>query len=154
VARIYSRSKGKSGSKKPFRTTAPAWVNYTPEEVEQLVVKLAKEGHSWPMIGTVLRDSYGVPSVKLVTGKKVAQILEDAGLAQEVPQDLFDLLSKSVKLREHLDENRRDLHSTRGLKQTEMKILRLVKYYKKSGKLPRSWKYTPGTAKVIVSGGK
>jgi ribosomal protein S15P/S13E len=35
-----------------------------------------------------------------------------------------------------------------------MKILRLVKYYKKTGRLSKTWKYSPANAKVIVSGGK
>lgn len=154
MARIYSRRKGKSGSKKPFRTSSPAWVNYSADEVAQLVVKLSKEDKSPPIIGTTLRDSYGIPSVKLITGKSIEQILQERGVEHEVPTDLFDLLKRAVNLREHLAKNRADLHSKRGLQQTEMKILRLVKYYKKKGKLKDSWKYSPGAAKVIVSGGK
>ena len=154
MAKIYSRRKGKSGSTKPFRTSSPAWVNYSADEVAQLVVKLAKDDKSPAMVGTVLRDSYGVPSVKLITGKSVEQILRDKGIEQEVPTDLFNLLKKAVNLREHLQKNKGDLHSKRGLQQTEMKILRLVKYYKKTGKLKKGWKYSPSAAKVIVSGGK
>jgi small subunit ribosomal protein S15 len=153
VAKIYSHKKGKSGSKRPFRTSSPSWVKYSKDEVVQLVVKLAKNGKSSAMIGTILRDAYGIPSVKLITGKRVAKILDEAGLAGEVPQDLFDLLDKSVSLRKHLEKNKGDLHSKRGLQQTEMKILRLTRYYKRTGKLPASWKYSPATAKVIVSGG-
>lgn len=154
MARIYSHKKGKSGSKRPFRTSSPSWVNYSKDEVSQLVVKLAKEGKAPAMIGTVLRDSYGIPSVKLITGKKVDQILGEAKLDGEVPQDLFDLLKRSVNLREHLEKNKGDKHSKRGLQQIEMKILRLIKYYKGKGKLAATWKYSPETAKVIVSGGK
>ena len=154
MARIYSGRKGKSGSKKPFRTSSPAWVNYSADEVVQLVVKLTKEGKSSPMVGTILRDSYGIPSVKLITGKSVEQILNENGMNPEIPTDLFDLLKKSVGLREHLAKNKMDIHGKRGLQQIEMKILRLVKYYKKTGKLKDTWKYSPSTAKVIVSGGK
>ena len=154
MARIYAHKKGKSGSKRPFRTSSPSWVNYSKDEVAQLVVKLGKDGKSPAIIGTVLRDTYGIPSVKLITGKKIDQILKAANLGKEVPQDLFDLLKKSVKLREHLEKNKTDKHNKRGLQQTEMKILRLMKYYKKKGRLPTTWKYSPETAKVIVSGGK
>jgi len=154
VARIYSHRKGASGSHKPFRTSTPAWVKYSPEEVEQLVAKLAKEGHSLPVIGTILRDSYGIPSVKLVTGKRIGKILKEAGLEPEVPQDLFDLLEKAVNLNEHMEQHPKDLHSKRGLEHTKMKIFRLVNYYKKENRLPADWKYSPGKAKVIVSGGK
>ncbi len=154
MARIYAHRRGRSGSKRPLRTSPPAWVQYTPEEVEQLVVKLAKDGNSPAMIGTILRDSYGIPSVKLITGKKVVKILEEKGIKPQIPADLFDLLKRAVKVREHLEKHRGDLHGKRGLQQIEMKIHRLVKYYKAKGYLPEGWKYTPDTAKVIVSGGR
>ena len=154
MARIYTHRKGKSGSKKPFRTSSPAWVNYSADEVAQLVVRLAKDDKSPAMIGTILRDSYGVPSIKLITGKSVETILKEGGIKFEIPNDLFDLLSKAVHLREHLIKNTADKHNKRGLTQVEMKILRLVKYYKGKKRLESTWKYTPKTAKVIVSGGK
>ena len=154
MARIYAHKKGKSGSKKPFRTGAPSWVGYTSDEVVQLVLKLFKDGNSPAEIGLILRDSYGIPSVKLITGKKIERILSENGFAPEVPFDLFNLLKRSVNLREHLQKNPKDLHSKRGLQQVEMKIWRLMKYYKGKGRLPEDWKYTPATAKVIVSGGK
>ena len=154
MARIYSHRKGKSGSKKPFRTSSPAWVNYSEKEVVQLVLKLSKDGQDPAMIGTTLRDTYGVPSVKLITGKSIKKILNENGITFEYPRDLFNLLAKAVKLNEHLEKNPSDKHNKRRLSQTEMKILRLVKYYKKEGILKEKWKYTPKTAKVIVSGGK
>lgn len=154
MARIYAHRKGKSGSKKPFRTSSPAWVNYSGDEVAQLVVKLSKEGNSPATIGTILRDTYGVPSVKLITGKSVKAILEANKIKAEVPRDLFDLLKKTVNLKDHLDKNPADKHSNRGFQQAEMKILRLVKYYKRTGKLEENWKYTQKDAKIIVSGGK
>ena len=154
MARIYSHKRGKSGSTKPYRTTKPAWVTYTPEQVEQLVVKLAKDGYSPAMIGTILRDSYGIPSVKLITGKKILKILKEHGLAPEIPPDLFDLMKRAVRVREHLEKHKKDKHSMRGLQQIEMKIHRLVEYYKEKGVLPKDWKYTPERAKVLVSGGR
>jgi len=153
VARIYAHKRGKHGSKKPYRTSPPAWVQYTPEEVEQLVIRLGKE-HSPAMVGTILRDSYGIPSVKLITGKSILKILKENNLAPEIPPDLFDLLKKAVKLNQHLEKHKKDLHNKRGLQQIEMKIHRLVKYYKRKGVLPRDWNYTPERAKVIVSGGR
>ncbi len=154
MARIYAHKKGKSGSTKPFRTGSPSWVRYGPEEIVQLVLKLSKEGNSPAKIGLILRDSYGIPSVRLATGKKIEKILEENGVRFEIPHDLFSLLRRSVELREHLQENPKDLHSKRGLQQIEMKILRLMKYYKREGRLPQDWKYSPSRARVIVSGGK
>ncbi len=154
MARIYAHRKGKHGSKRPFATAAPSWVQYTPKEVEQLVTKLAKDGNGPEMIGLILRDSYGIPSVKLITGKSVVRILKENGLAPEIPSDLFNLMKRAVKLHEHLSKHTGDLHSRRGLQQIEMKIHRLVKYYKSRGVLPSRWIYTPDRAKVIVSGGR
>ena len=154
MARIYSHRRGKHGSKRPFATAPPAWVQYTPKEVEQLVVKLAKDGYSPEMIGLVLRDSYGIPSVRLITKKRITQILKEHGLAPEIPSDLFNLLRRAVKLHEHISKHKKDLHSKRGLQQIEMKIHRLVDYYKSKGVLPQNWVYTPEKAKVIVSGGR
>ncbi|MBC7095668.1 30S ribosomal protein S15 [Thermococcus sp.] len=150
MARLHARKRGKSGSKKPPRTAPPTWVDYTAEEVENLVVKLRKDGHSVAMIGTILRDQYGIPSVRLITGKKITKILEENNLAPELPEDLMFLIRKAVKLRKHLEQHPKDLHSRRGLQLTESKIRRLVKYYRETGKLPANWRYDPEQAKLLV----
>ena len=92
MARLHARKRGKSGSKKPPRTAPPTCVEYTAEEVENLVVKLRKDGHSAAMIGTILRDQYGIPSVRLITGKKITKILEENNLAPDLPEDLMFLI--------------------------------------------------------------
>jgi len=125
-------------------------VKYSKEDVEKLVVKLAKEGYLPSMIGLILRDSYGIPSVKEITGKSITQILEENGIKLEIPEDLLNLLKRAVKLHSHLKIHRKDKHSERGLILIESKIHRLVKYYKRVGKLPKEWKYDPEIAKVIV----
>ncbi len=126
------------------------WVKYSPEEVEKLVVKLAKEGHSPSMIGTVLRDTYGIPSVKEITGKKITKILEENNLAPEIPEDLLNLMKRAVRLKKHLDKHKKDYHSKRGFQLIESKIRALVKYYKKKGKLPKDWVYSIDRAEIIV----
>lgn len=151
MARVYARKRGKSGSTKPL---IPAqWVSYSGEEVERLVVKLAKDGLQAARIGLVLRDQYGIPSVRAVTKKKLAKILADNELLPKIPQDLFNLLRKAVRLRAHLEANKRDRHSKRGLELLESKIRRLVKYYVSTGKLPEGWKYDAEQAKLIVEKG-
>jgi len=71
MARIYSRRKGKSGSKKPIKKVLPTWVRYKAKEVELLIIKLAKEGKPLAEIGLILRDTYGIPSTRLLTNKKI-----------------------------------------------------------------------------------
>lgn len=152
MAKLYSHSKGKSGSNRPLRTGTPLWVDYGPEEIEKLIVKMGKKGLMPSEIGRKLRDEYGIPSVKLALKRGIAEILEESNIEPEVPEDLFFLLEKAVRLRKHLEKNQGDIHNRRQLKNTEMKIWRLVKYYKRTGKLPKGWNYGPERASLIVSG--
>ena len=72
---MYSGKKGKSGSKKPIKKTKKVWLRYSNEEVEQLIVKLSKQGYTQSKIGTILRDTYGVPDVRTILNKKIGKIL-------------------------------------------------------------------------------
>ena len=42
----------------------PEWIEYSTEEIEELIMKLKKEGNSTSMMGIILRDQYGIPDVK------------------------------------------------------------------------------------------
>jgi small subunit ribosomal protein S15 len=150
MARMYARRKGKSGSVRPARKEPPAWVSYSPEEVRKLVVSLAKEGKSTSEIGIILRDQYGIPLVKLFCGKKITDILREEGLAPSIPEDLRNLMLKTIRLRKHLERNKKDIHNKRILQLTESKIRRLVKYYKRTHVLPEDWKYSPETAELML----
>ncbi len=138
-----SKEKGRSSSKRPPELKRPEWVTMKPEEVEELVVSLFRKGYPPSMIGLILRDQYGIPLVKSVTGKSILQILRERGLAPEIPEDLLNLIKKAIKIRKHLEEHPKDYHSKRGLQLVESKIHRLVKYYKREGVLPPDWKYEP-----------
>ncbi len=140
---MHSRKKGKSGSTRPSRLEKPSWLTISAEEVEELVIKLAKKGNSKSMIGTILRDSYGIPLVKIVTSKKINQILEEAKIKEDLPEDLRNLAKKAIDLRKHVEANKKDLDSKKGLQRTESKIFRLIKYYKKKGVLQKDFKYKP-----------
>ncbi len=152
MARMYARKKGKSGSKKPM---VPAgFVVYKGEEIERLVVKLGKDELSTAMIGTTLRDQYGIPSVKDATGKTMSKILEENEILPKIPEDLMNLLKKAVNLRKHMGTNKKDSTSKRGLELIESKIRRLIKYYIKQKKLPAGYKYDYERAKLIVHTGE
>ena len=141
MARMYARKRGKSGSKRLYREKPPEWVPLKPEEIEQKIIELAEKGYSTAMIGLILRDQYGVPNVRQILGKKITQVLEEHGLAPEIPEDLNNLIKKAIKLRKHLEVHRKDYHNKRALQLIESKIRRLVKYYKRKGKLPKDWSY-------------
>jgi len=145
-----SKEKGKSHSMRPAKLEKPAWLKYTPAEVEELVVSLAKKGYPPSMIGIILRDQYGIPLVKAVTGKKVTKILKERGLAPEIPEDLYNLMRRAARIRRHLEEHPKDYHSKRGLQLIESKIHRLAKYYRRRGVLPPDWKYKPGKISIFA----
>lgn len=142
------QDKGKSHSTRPVSKRPPSWCKYQPEEVEALVIKLAREGHPPSRIGTILRDQYAIPLVKPLTGKTITQILKEAGLAPSIPEDLENLLKKAAKLSAHLEKHRKDVHNKRALQLVEAKIHRLVEYYKQEGVLPPDWKYEPKAASI------
>ena len=151
MARMHARRRGKSCSVRPYRKQAPAWSNSDPAAITKIILDLRKEGASSAKIGLVLRDRYGVPDVKLATGKRVGTILRENKVASEIPEDLRDLMIKALGLRKHLSENKRDLHNKRQLQLVESKIRRLVKYYTSSRKLPAGWVYKPENAEILLS---
>jgi len=146
---MYSRRKGKSGSRRPSRKDV-SWVKYKPKELEDIIEKLAKKGFSSSRIGIVLRDQYGIPSVRQVTKEKITRIMEKKGVKPELPETLLSLMKRAVSLRNHLEEKKKDYISQRGLELTESKIRRLVKYYKREKILPLEGKYRPEKARLLV----
>lgn len=147
---MYSHKKGRSRSTKPSKIRNPGWVRYTGREVKKLVTKLAKDGFTPSQIGVNLRDTYGIPDVKLVAKRSVTQILEENDLRPELPEDLMALIKKNTNVRAHLDENKKDIPAKRGLQLTESKIRRLVKYYQKTKRLPADWKYDAERIRMLI----
>ncbi|HID25806.1 MAG TPA: 30S ribosomal protein S15 [Thermoplasmata archaeon] len=150
MARIHARRRGRSGSKQPPREKHPEWSALNPKEIETKVVELAKEGYSSSQIGMILRDQYTVPDVKVATGKTVTEILDRYGMKPEIPEDLRSLIKTAFSIKQHLKEHKQDVKNKRNLQLTESKIRRLVKYYKRTKRLPADWKYTLSDAKLLV----
>ena len=142
------QEKGRSHSTRPVSRRPPNWCKYEPEEVEAFVIKLAKEGHSLSSIGTVLRDQYAIPLVKPITGKSISGILDSAGLAPSMPEDLANLIKKAQALAVHIDKNKKDLHNKRSMQVIEARIHKLSRYYKREGVLPKNWKYKAKVASI------
>jgi len=145
---MYSRRKGKSGSKKPEHSIAP-WVKYKKEEMEEIIVKLAKQGYQSAQIGTVLRDQYGIPTVRLKK-LRIKGVLVEKGLYPPFPEDMFNLMKRAVILHNHLEKNRWDTSAKRGLELTKSKIRRLAKHYIGSKEIPADWKYDIERVKLLV----
>ena len=151
MARMYSGKKGKSGSKKPVKKAKKVWLRYSDQEVEQLIVKLSKQGYTQSKIGTILRDTYGVPDVRIILNKKIGKILIDNKLTPKLPEDLLSLIKRELNILKHLEANKKDQPAKRGLLLTESKINRLVNYYKKKGILDKAWVHDREKAKLLVS---
>ena len=152
MARMHARRRGKSCSVRPHRKEAPSWSNTDIKGIEKVIIDLRKEGVSSSKIGLILRDRYGVPDIKLVTGgKRIGDILKANKMESAIPEDLRDLMIKALGLRRHLGENKNDLHNKRQLHLIESKIRRLVRYYTGSGKLPAGWVYKPENTEILLS---
>lgn len=147
---MHSHKRGQSRSTKPAKLQKPSWLGQNAKEIELLVVKYAKEGKNASQIGLHLRDEYGIPDVGLVTGKSITKILAEKNLSPEIPDDVMALIRRVVFIRKHLEENHKDNTAKRGLQLTESKINRLVRYYKKEGRLPADWSYDPERIKLYV----
>ncbi|MFX0113686.1 MAG: 30S ribosomal protein S15 [Candidatus Hodarchaeota archaeon] len=150
MARMHAKRHGKAGSKRPMWTKTPEWIIYSPAEVEQLVVELGRTGLTAAQVGASLRDSYGVPSVRRITGKSISRIFADNQLTGEFPEDLLALIRKAMNVRRHLEGTRKDIHNKRALHLIESKVRRLVKYYRRTGKLPADFRYDPSKASLYL----
>ena len=150
MARVHTRGKGKSSSKRPLTKTNPEWVTMTSKEVEDLISKYHRDGLTAAKIGLKLRDSHAIPSVRLATGKRLEEVLAAQKLTPEIPDDLMSLLHKAVNLDRHIEKNGKDLHNKHALQNVEAKIRRLVNYYQREGRMPASWRYSLSSAKLIV----
>lgn len=150
MAKLHSDGRGSSGSTRPVRDEHPDWAELDADEVEPKVVELADEGHSSAEIGMILRDQYAVPDVKLATGKKVSEIIEENDLDPDVPEDLRNLMQRAVNLRDHLADHPNDTANRRGLQLIESKIRRISRYHKEQGDLPHDWTYSPKQAQLLL----
>lgn len=128
MATLYGKGHGKAGSHSP-KNEKPYWFNMKPEEVRKLVIELAKKGINPVKIGFILRDSYGIPSVKMITGKKVQKILEEEGLKVE-PHEITKIEKRIKVLEKHLEKNKKDTRAKRGLQLNKAKLRRKLKKLK------------------------
>jgi len=151
MARMHARRRGVSGSKRVYRDSPPEWVELKAEEVEKRILELYNEGYEPSMIGMILRDRYGVPSIRQVTGKKLVKILRENGIEIPMPEDLRALIRKALRLRRHIEANKKDYHNMRGMQLIESKVRRLAKYYIRKGILPPDWKYDPQKLQIELT---
>ena len=148
---MYKSRKGQSGSTRPHVSEAPSWSNTDKDAVQSLILDLAKSGMSTAEIGTVLRDKHAVPSVRLVLGKRIGQVLAENDMSSAYPEDMMNLMRQAVGIINHLGSgNHKDIHNKRALEITEAKIRRLASYYIGENRLPSDWRYKRDELRLMV----
>ena len=77
MGRMQSKGKGKgiSSTVTPFKRRIAKWVTHTPKTISELIVAMAKKGLSPSQIGVIIRDKEAVPSIKLLTDRKLSDCL-------------------------------------------------------------------------------
>jgi len=141
MGRLHTHNHGKSHSTRPLDLKKPSWVTQSPKEIEEMIVKYAKDGLTSSQIGIKLRDQHAIPLVKPIINKGIMKVLDENKLNQDLPEDLNNIVNKAVGLQKHLKSNKLDNRNRRSLELIEAKVHRLSVYYKKIGKIPKNWKY-------------
>ena len=141
MGRLHSHNYGKSHSTRPLDPKAPSWIKQDVKEIEELIVKYAKDDLSPSQIGVKLRDQHSIPLVKPIIKKTISEVLEENDLKTDLPEDLDNIVKKAIGLQKHLKSNKGDYRNVRSLELIEAKVHRLSVYYKKVGRIPKNWKY-------------
>src|SRR6266699_3677376 len=90
----------------PLGARFPRCSSDLPEEVEDLVLKLSKEGNAPSIIGQILRDRYGIPLVSQVAGKRLEHLIPQEN-KPKIPDDLELLVRRANNVTRHLERNRK-----------------------------------------------
>lgn len=148
MGRMHTHRHGKSHSIRPATLRAPSWITQSPKDIEELIIKYAKDGLTPSQIGNRLRDQHSIPLVKPIIKKTVGEVLDENKLRSEMPEDLENIVKKAVGLQKHLKANKGDRRNVRSLELIEAKVHRLSVYYKKIDRIPRNWKYKSVVAQL------
>ena len=71
MGRMHTHNHGKSHSIRPIELKKPDWVKMDPKEIEELIIKYAKDGMTSSKIGIKLRDQYAIPLVKPIINDNI-----------------------------------------------------------------------------------
>ncbi len=153
MARMHTKKKGKSKSRKPMLDGSTEIKSQLgKEETESIILQYSKQGMGPTAIGERLKREHGVLYPKSTLGRKITVLLKEKKVANPMPEDLMNLMAKAVNLNKHIEKNKQDKSNTLNLKRTEAKIWRLTKYYIRMGVLPGKWRYDPKQAELLIRG--
>ncbi len=150
MARLHSKKKGKSGTKRPKSRETPEWAPAKKDEIEEMILKMAREGVPPAKIGLILRDQHGIANLRAHLGMTLKAFLAKEKALGDYPEDLLNLIKKAVRITSHIKASKNDVHNQVKLGHVESKIQRLVKYYSSKGMLPPGWRYERDKASLLV----
>lgn len=110
------------------------------KDIEEIILKQAKQGVSATLIGDSLRKTYGVSSVKS-HGIKIKKLLSEKGVKEDMPDDFKNLLARAEELKKHCNSNKQDKTAERGLQIIAARIRKKAHYLKRKSILPKDWQY-------------
>ena len=148
MGRMHTHNHGKAHSIRPIELKKPDWIKMESKEIEELIVKYAKDGMTSSMIGIKLRDQHAIPLVKPIINKSISDVLKENELTPEIPEDLNNIVLKAINLQKHLKDNKSDSRNIRSLELIEANVHRLSTHYKKKGIIPKKWKYKSVVAQL------
>lgn len=105
----------------------PAWLKMNEKELKKIIEDLAKK-YAPSKIGTILRDQYGVPTVRLY-GKKLYDYLAELGI--QTNEELEAVERKVEKIKSHLKKNITDKKAKHKLQKAQTRFNKLKKHYSK-----------------------
>ena len=102
----------------------PLWLKYSENEVRSLILKLADKGVTAEKIGLILRDSYGIPTVRLYK-LKIKDILKEK--FQE--PTIINLEKKVQKVENHHIKHKQDKKAARYVIISKAKLMKRRDYH-------------------------
>jgi len=149
MSRTYARRKNRL-TMSLRRYEKPSWLDADGGEIEAIVGDLVRRNVRFSDIGMKLRDERGIPDIKLVTGMSMKKTADNVDAKRELPDDLKDMVTKALRIRNHHSKNRNDKRAKRDIFVVESRVRKLASYYIKRGVLPQNWRYSYQNARLLV----
>lgn len=105
----------------------PTWLKMKEEELKKVIAELS-EKHSPAQIGIILRDQYGIPTVK-VYGKSLSEYMKEVGKSEDY--ELKNMEKKVERLKEHLKKNPTDKKAKHKSQKAQSRLSIRKKYSKR-----------------------
>ena len=108
--------------------TSSSWIKKKPEEVEKLIVELARKNTPPEKIGLILRDLHGIPKARIF-GKKIGQVLRQNNIESNSEYD--NTVKKIDTLRKHFAKHKHDYTPKRLIVKYTARLNKLKKLQQK-----------------------